>query len=215
MTSAAATLREARITGAIRDAPAVEQRLSENSGLVSFENFDAPTEVQPGDSIPISVDVRNDAQLSGLADPDHCVAPNLFSGFRLDIIARIGGIEQDRITRCVAVRQTRNVQLQVRAPTTEQRLDVELEVVGHNSRNFQDRLTFGVDVIEGAAEQPCPQGFVRDSTTGDCVPVDDADGGGGGGGGDTEGPLERAEGILTLLIVLAGLAFVGGIVGGD
>lgn len=205
MASTAATLRQTRFSGSSTGRESVEASLAAESGLVSLENVDVPTEVRPGENIPIAVDVRNDALTVGATDPDWCISPQILGGYRLEIVARLDGIEQDRIRRCVAQRSVRDVQLQVRAPTTEGTVDLTIEVEGGNSGHFQDDIQRTIVVTEDAQPQPCPPGFERDPDTGDCVPA-----GGGDGDGDGDGFLDDAERALTLLVVAVALiAFVG------
>lgn len=213
--SPATSLRSVSLGGAVRAArPRGEvEHFVSNPDLVHIENLQVPNDVRPGDSIPISFDIRVDNfNISVLLDPDDCLTPGLLQGIRLTSTVRQDGGFVDSKARCVQINGRRNVTFETFAPADTTATEIEIVVETTNSGNEMERVSRTVNITE-AAESPqdreCLPGFTRDPDTGECVPIEevDGDGGGGGGGGDSVQEIVRGGAILlglTAIVLLLG-----------
>lgn len=205
MSSAAATLREARFTGAVT---ARQQLISLKGGNLFLRESQVTDEVAPGGVVDARAVVSNGANLILATDRDEC--GNNANPCSRGFLDRHGYCYELEVTpswsrgdttgpTCIKTTeigttdQVQSFAFEAPREAGEHTIRIRLEALG--SGEFGS-ITERVLVTETAPERPGAGNG------------DDADNG-------DEGPVERAEGLLTILAVLAGLALVGGIAGGD
>lgn len=192
-------------------AGAIESRLGRRSNLVSIESVDTLNEVEVGQQIPVTVTVSNSAQfIEAFTEPDSCVAPNLFEGYRLDVNIIVNNEVVTSDTLCVPIRASRQASLVVPGPVNTGTVEMGVEVVTSNTGNIQADTSRTVSVVEQGTgvDQDCPPGFTRDADTGACTPS-----GGNGNlvGGDVNDLLLAAAG--GAVVVTGGILLLDQLIG--
>lgn len=186
--------------------------------FVQIEDLEFTEQVSTGGRIAISYNVFAQsgatpppAGQTVFQNPDYCIASDLGGGVRLSHDVYIEGDLQDSISTCWPMEnRQRRATFDFIAPSQDGSYTIAIQLVGMGSGEVAETVEFEVQVGSdgNGGTTTCPDGFVRDPDTGNCVTAQDPDGGGGG----SDDPLQDTEDIVRLGVLgLGAIAVIRGI----
>lgn len=203
-----------RIRGQFRS---ISAQLS-NRSRISIDDVQVQENAGPNNRIPWSFTVRNNANVNVL-DPDWCPDVNFpapsDAGARLSISVRFAGERDDRPGVCISEGGgEREFTGSFFAPSEPGDYTFQVIVEGNNSGNRLGSASQTVTVEQSGPQRGgCPDGFVIDPTTGNCIRGNDGNGNMPGQASVLTALINNLPAVIGLILVLFLLSTLSNVTG--
>ena len=121
---------------------------------IEVMGVDVPESLTPGRPIPITVVLKNNAEIVTPLDPDYCIS-GIKAGQTVQVVASVAGGETQRASTCIpAFGGERSIPLQLQGPDSPSSVTIEILVRGENSGREVVSRTATVAVGDADAVPP-------------------------------------------------------------